>query len=74
VQKVHHLEDVQSENIHPQSEVGEVARANEQLLAEAVGLEQRIEMWEQQTQQLSEANKIIKRDLGEVSKCCPKVK
>jgi hypothetical protein len=37
-----------------------VAQTNEQLLAEAVGLRERIEMLEQETQQLSEANKIIK--------------
>jgi hypothetical protein len=54
--------------------VGKAARANEQLPAEAVGLKQRIEMLEQETQQLSGANKIMKRDIGEVSECCQKVR
>jgi hypothetical protein len=65
---------MRSEKVHPRSEVGEVARANEHLLVEAVGLRQRIEILEQETQQLSEANKIMKRDIDEVSKCCPKVR
>jgi hypothetical protein len=41
---------------------------------EAVGLKQRIEMLEQETQQFSDTNKIVKRDLSEVSECCPKVR
>jgi hypothetical protein len=53
--------------------VGEAVRTNECLLAEAVGLKQRIEMLEQETQQLSEASGVVKRDI-EVSECYPKVK
>jgi uncharacterized coiled-coil DUF342 family protein len=73
-QQVRDLEDVRSENVHPQSEVGEVTGTNEWLLAEVVGLKQRIEMLGQETQQLSEANKIVKRDISKVSECCPKVR
>jgi hypothetical protein len=69
-QLVRHLEDVRSENVHPRSEVGEVPRANEQLPVESVGLKDRIEMLEQETQQLSRANEVVKRDIGEVSECC----
>jgi phage host-nuclease inhibitor protein Gam len=63
-QMVRHLEYVRLENGRRQSELGEVARSNEQLLAEVVVLKQWIEVLEQETQQLCEA-----RFLND----CPKV-
>jgi hypothetical protein len=51
-----------------------MSRANEQLRTEAARLRQRIEVLEQENRRLSEANDVVKRDVGEVFDCCPKVK
>jgi septal ring factor EnvC (AmiA/AmiB activator) len=51
-----------------------MARANEQLRAEAAELKQRIQALEQENRRLSEANEVVTRDIGQVSECCPKVK
>jgi chromosome segregation ATPase len=46
-------------------------------LQEAIGgvaqLNQRIEVLEQENRRLSEANEVMKREIGEVSNCCSKV-
>jgi chromosome segregation ATPase len=68
------LANLRSENGHHRSGVGEVARANDQLRAEAARLKQRIEALEQDNRRLSETNGVAKRDIGQVSDCCPKVK
>jgi hypothetical protein len=49
-------------------------RANEQLGAKVGGLKQRIEVLEHENWRLSEANEVVKRDVGEVLNCAPKVK
>jgi hypothetical protein len=46
----------------------------ERLRAEAAGLKQRVEVLEQENQRLSAADEVMKRDFGDVSDCCPKVK
>jgi hypothetical protein len=51
-----------------------VVRANEQLRVEGDRVKQRIEMLEKENRRLSEANEVMKRAVGEVSDCCPKVK
>jgi chromosome segregation ATPase len=37
-------------------------------------LRQRIEVLEEENRRLSETNEVVKRGIGEVSECCPKVK
>jgi regulator of replication initiation timing len=54
--------------------VEDVGRAKEQMRAEVGGLKQRIEVLEQENRRLSAANEMLKRDIGEVSDCCPKRK
>jgi chromosome segregation ATPase len=62
-----------SENDRKRLAIGEVARANEQLRAEAARLKERIEVLNQENQRLSAANEVVKRDIGQVSDCCPEV-
>jgi hypothetical protein len=47
---------------------------NEQLRIEAAELKQRIEVLEQENRRVKEANEAVKRVVGEVSECCPKMK
>jgi chromosome segregation ATPase len=61
------IEDSRAETDHHRSRVEEMSHGNEQLRVEAAGLNQRIEMLEQQNRRLSEVNEVVKRDIGEVS-------
>jgi septal ring factor EnvC (AmiA/AmiB activator) len=49
-------------------------RANEQLAAQVARSKRPVERLEQENQRLSTANESVRRDVGEVSDCCPKVK
>jgi hypothetical protein len=66
------LEVLRSENGRQGLAVGDVARVNDQLREGAGELRLRIEALEQENRRLSEANEILKRDLGEVCGRCPK--
>jgi hypothetical protein len=72
-QRAGEVEGVRTENGHDRLEVGEVARANERPRAsrptEAADRGGRAG-----NQHLSEANEALKRDVGEVADCSPKVK
>jgi chromosome segregation ATPase len=68
------LEDLRTENGQDRFAVGEVARANERLRAEAAELKQRMEMLEQENRRLSAVNEAVKRGVVKASDCCPKVK
>jgi hypothetical protein len=68
------LEDMRSENGGEHVAIGEIARANDQLRAEAAQLKERIQVLEQENRRIAEANEVVKRDIGPVSNCCPKVK
>jgi archaellum component FlaC len=68
------LEDLRTENGHDRLAAGKVALANEQLRADATGLKHRMEVLEQENRQLSTTNEVMKRDIGEVCDCYPKVK
>jgi prefoldin subunit 5 len=67
------LEALRWENGRAHLAIAEVARANEQLRAEAPRLKERTEVLEHENRRLSEANEVVKRDIRQVSGCCPKV-
>jgi chromosome segregation ATPase len=67
------MKDLQTENGHHRLMAGEVTRANEQLRAEGIQLTQRIEILEEENRRLSDANEVMKRGIGEVSDCYPKM-
>jgi chromosome segregation ATPase len=54
------LEDMRSENGREHVAIGEIARANEQLRAEAARLKERIEVLEEENPRLSAANEAVK--------------
>jgi outer membrane murein-binding lipoprotein Lpp len=68
------LQAVVDENSRQVLAGAETQRANEQLAADVARLELRVEVLEHENRRLTEGNEVVKRGIGDVSDCRPKVK